>query len=425
MSDRTRPELDVVLVGATGFVGRLTARHLAEHAPSELRIGLAGRSAERLEQARSALPPSAQTWPMITIDVLDDAAVADLAGRTRVVASTVGPYLRYGLPLVRACAAAGTHYADLTGETVFVRRSIDAAHEIARASGARIVHSCGFDSIPSDLGVGLTAERAALEDAGELTSAVLHVQRLRAGISGGTIDSLRQQVIEAEHDPDVRRLTASRWALVDEQPGSGHRPPSAQPGSGSRPSGPPRRRPPIDRDDHSGSWQAPFVMGAYNRQIVYRSNFLGDWSYGRELGYREVVETGRGLRGAVAASALVVGMAALMGGMTFAPARFLLDRLLPKPGEGPDERRRHNGSFRIAVDAETARGARFRTTVGADLDPGYDGTAVMLGQSALSLAAGSDVGPAGVVTPMVALGSCLPERLRDHGFTITTEPLPA
>lgn len=413
MSDRTRRELDVVLVGATGFVGRLTARHLAEHAPSELRIGLAGRSAERLEQARSALPSSAQTWPMITIDVLDDAAVADLAGRTRVVASTVGPYLRYGLPLVRACAAAGTHYADLTGETVFVRHSIDAAHEIARASGARIVHSCGFDSIPSDLGVGLTAERAALQGAGELTSAVLHVQRLRAGISGGTIDSLRQQVIEAEHDPGVRRLTASRWALVDGQPGGGHN------------CSPTPHRRPIDRDDRSGSWQAPFVMGAYNRQIVYRSNFLGDWSYGRELGYREVVDTGRGLRGAVAASALVVGMGALMGGMTFAPTRFLLDRVLPKPGEGPDEGRRHNGAFRVAVDAETTSGARFRTTVGADLDPGYDGTAVMLGQSALSLVAGSELGPAGVVTPMVALGSCLPERLRDHGFTITTERLPA
>jgi short subunit dehydrogenase-like uncharacterized protein len=414
MTDRTGRELDVVLVGATGFVGRLTARQLAEHSPSGLRIGLAGRSAERLEETRSALPPSARSWPMITVDVLDEGDAAALASRTKVVASTVGPYLRYGLPLVRACAASGTHYADLTGETVFVRRSIDAAHEIARASGARIVHSCGFDSIPSDLGVGLTAERAAQENAGELTSTVLHVQRLRAGISGGTIDSLRQQVIEAEHDPAVRRLTASRWALVDEPSGG-------RDGS----SGPPHGHRPIERDDRTGSWQAPFVMGAYNRQIVYRSNFLLDWSYGRDFGYREVVDTGRGPRGAVGAGALAVGTGALMAGMTFAPTRSLLDRILPKPGEGPDERRRRHGAFRIAVDAETTSGVRFRTTVGADLDPGYDGTAVMLAESALTLAAGSDLGPAGVVTPMAALGSRLPERLRDQGFMVTTERLPA
>ena len=149
----------------------------------------------------------------------DDAAATELAARTRVVATTVGPYLRYGLPLVTACAAAGTHYADLTGEPLFVRRSIDAAHRTAVASGARIVHSCGFDSIPSDLGVGLTAARATADGAGELTSAVLHVTRLRAGVSGGTIDSLRQQAIEASDDPVARRLTTNPWALVDEVAG--------------------------------------------------------------------------------------------------------------------------------------------------------------------------------------------------------------
>ena len=168
---------------------------------------------------RSALPGPGQAWPAIVVDVQDDAAAAELAARTRVVATTVGPYLRYGLPLVTACAAAGTHYADLTGETLFVRRSIDAVHEVAVASGARIVHSCGFDSVPSDLGVGLTAAQATADGAGELTSAVLHVTRLRGGISGGTIDSLRQQAIEASGDPTARRLTANPWALVDEVAG--------------------------------------------------------------------------------------------------------------------------------------------------------------------------------------------------------------
>ena len=399
-----------MLVGATGFVGRLTALYLAEHAPSGLRIGLAGRSADRLDQVRSSLPGPAQAWPVIVVDVQDDEAAAALAARTRVLATTVGPYLRYGLPLVQACATAGTHYADLTGETLFVRRSIDATHEIAVASGARIVHSCGFDSIPSDLGVGLTAARVADDGAGELTSAVLHVTRLRAGISGGTIDSLRQQAIETSDDPVARRLAANPWALVDEVAGS----PYGSSASGSlRPA----------RNDRTGSWQAPFVMGAYNGQIVHRSNALSGWPYGRELAYREVVDTGRGPKGAVAAAGIVVGIGALMGAMSVPATRSLLDRVLPRPGQGPDDRQRRRGAFRVEVHAETTSGARYGTTIGADLDPGYDGTAVMLGESAISLARDTELGPPGAATPMVALGATLPQRLRDRGFTVRTERL--
>ncbi len=411
MSDPADRELDLVLVGATGFVGRLTARYLAEHAPDGLRIGLAGRSVDRLDQVRSTLPEPAQTWPVIVVDVVDEPAATQLAARTRVVATTVGPYLRYGLPLVAACAAAGTHYADLTGETLFVRRSIDAAHETAVASGARIVHSCGFDSVPSDLGVGLTADRAAADGAGSLISAVLHVTRLRAGVSGGTIDSLRQQAIETSGDPVARRLATDPWALVDEVAGSPY-------GASAR------QRSVPSRDDRTGSWLAPFVMGAYNGQIVHRSNALSGWPYGRELTYQEVVDTGRGPGGAVKAAGIVVGAGALMRGMSIPVTRSLLDRVLPKPGEGPDDRRRSRGAFRIEVHAETTGGAHYRTTIGAELDPGYDGTAVMLGESALALTDDAGLGAPGAVTPMVALGTSLPQRLRDHGFTVTTERLP-
>ena len=399
-----------MLVGATGFVGRLTARHLAEQAPAGLRIALAGRSADRLDQVRSTLPGPGQSWPVIVVDVQDDQAAAELAARTRVVATTVGPYLRYGLPLVKACAAAGTHYADLTGETLFVRRSIDAVHELAVANGARIVHSCGFDSVPSDLGVGLTAAMATADGAGELTAAVLHVTRLRAGISGGTIDSLRQQAIEVSDDQVARRLTTNPWALVDEVAGR------AYGSSGSE-------RPLPTRNDRTGSWQAPFVMGAYNGQIVHRSNALAGWPYGRELTYREVVDTGRGPVGAVAAAGILVGAGVLMWGMSMPATRSLLDRVLPKPGQGPDERRRSRGAFRIEVHAETTGGARYCTTIGAERDPGYDGTAVMFGASALSLVGDSGLGPPGVGTPMVALGATLPQRLRDHDFTVGTERL--
>ncbi|HEU5483391.1 MAG TPA: saccharopine dehydrogenase NADP-binding domain-containing protein, partial [Microlunatus sp.] len=239
MSSDAGRDLDLVLVGATGFVGRLTARHLAEHAPAGLRVGLAGRSADRLAAVRDSLPQRAADWPLIPVEALDDAAVAALAARACVVASTVGPYLRYGLPLVRACAEAGTHYADLTGETLFVRRSIDAAHRPAGDSGARIVHSCGFDSVPSDLGVGLTAAHAADAGRTELGSAVLHVRSLRGGISGGTIDSLRQQVIEAERIPELRRLLGEPQALVDDLTGTDY-------GSSGR-------RRPVARDPRTGS----------------------------------------------------------------------------------------------------------------------------------------------------------------------------
>lgn len=404
-----------MLVGATGFVGRLTAGELARHAPAGSRIGLAGRSADRLADVRAGLPKPGRDWPLITIDVLDDAAVATLAERTRVVVTTVGPYLRYGLPLVRACAEAGTHYADLTGETLFVRRSIDAADEFARASGARIVHSCGFDSIPSDLGVGLAAQAADDAGAGELVSVVLHVRRLRGGVSGGTIDSLRQQLIESAHDPAARRLAGDRWALVDERSGR----PYGSSGGGRR------HRLPIDRDQRTGSWQAPFVMGTYNRQIVQRTNALTGWVYGREFRYREVVDTGRGPRGAVAAAGLTLGTGALMGGMALPPSRWLLDHVLPAPGEGPNERRRAAGAFAVELHAETTSGTPFRATIAADHDPGYDGTAVMLAQSGLGLAGDAELGAPGVVTPMVALGSSLPQRLRDRGFTVTAEPFVA
>lgn len=399
-----------MLVGATGFVGRLTAQHLARHAPEGLRVGLAGRSTDRLHRVRSELADPAKSWSLITVDVLDDEAVADLVTRTGVVATTVGPYLRYGLPLVQACATAGTHYADLTGETLFVRRSIDTADEIARASGARIVHSCGFDSVPSDLGVGLAAAAAAKDDSGAIISAVLHVRSLRGGISGGTIDSLRQQLIEVQNDPAARQLVGNPRALVDDVSGS----PYAAPRRVSRP---------VIRDASSGQWQAPFVMGAYNGQIVHRSNALAGWPYGREFGYHEVIDAGRGLRGALGAAAVVAGTGALRTGMAFGPTRMLLDRVLPEPGEGPSEQSRRTGKFRVDVDVETASGTRYRASIGADYDPGYDGTAVMFGESAVALATGDDLGPAGVGTPMVTLGSLLPDRLRGRGFRLTTERL--
>jgi short subunit dehydrogenase-like uncharacterized protein len=418
---------DLVLLGATGYVGRLTAQQLAEHAPAGLRVALAARSAERLDQLGRELGPVAQEWPRLTVDATDAASVGRLARSARVVASTVGPYLRYGLPLVQACAEAGTDYLDLTGETLFVRRSIDTCHVIAVASGARIVHSCGFDSVPSDLGVGLCAEQAAAEGRGRLTEATLHVRSMRGGVSGGTVDSFRQQVIETSADRGLRALARDPRTLTGETPApaDGQRAAPAGPAAGSTRRGAGRSmRPPVARDPWTGRWQVPFVMGGFNRQIVLRSNALSGYAYGPDFSYREVLDTGTGPLGLAAAAALAAGSTALLGGMWFAPTRRLLDRVLPDPGQGPSERTRREGRFLVEVVADTTDGSRYRTRVGADLDFGYAGTAVMFSQAALCLTLDRDLPTAGgVLTPMLAMGRGLAERLRSRGFTVETERL--
>ncbi len=420
MSDSSTPtgpdhrELDVVVYGATGFVGRLTARHLAAFAPEGTRIGLAGRSVERLAAIRDELGSAAQGWPLIVADAQDRPALRAMAGRTRVVASTVGPYARYGLPLVGACAEEGTHYADLTGEVLFVRESIDRFHDLAVASGARIVHSCGFDSVPSDLGVLTLVERARADGEGELTDTALELRSSRGGVSGGTIDSLRGQVDAAKADTELRKLLADPYALSpdrDAEPDLGDESDTALP----------RYDPLLDR------WVAPFVMATFNTRIVRRSNALQQWGYGRGFRYDEVMGVGDNPLSpllAAGVSAGLAGMAAGMAvGMAFPPARLVLDRVLPDPGEGPSERTQRTGHFRVDVHTRTTTGARYRSTVAAKGDPGYAATAVMLGEAALGLALEEDRLPeaAGVLTPATALGEVLAERLRARGFRIDVE----
>ncbi|GGB78930.1 enoyl reductase [Knoellia flava TL1] len=413
-SDR---EFDLVLVGATGFVGRLTADHLAEHAPSSVRIALAGRSESRLAEVRSSLTGAARDWPLLVVDTTDEAAVADLASRTRVVVTTVGPYAKLGMPLASACAAAGTHYADLTGEVLFVRDSIDANHEEAERTGARVVHSCGFDSIPSDLGVWALAQRVAEDGEGTLGETVTHVRTLRGGVSGGTIDSMRQQAIESA-DPVRRRAVTDPHGL---SPDRSAEPPSrnrtkdefgllgkVQAVSGTR------------YDSVTKRWVAPFFMASFNTRIVRRSNALTDWSYGRDFRYDEVMDTGRGPMGAVKAGLTSVVLGGLFAGMSTAPTRRVLDVVLPKPGEGPSEETMANGRFVFDIETTTTTGARYRTRVGAPYDPGYSGTAIMLGQAGLSLALDELPSAGGVLTPSVAFGAALVARLEAFDFEFTT-----
>lgn len=405
-SDGSR-EHDLVLLGATGFVGRLVAAHLARSAPPATRIALAGRSADRLAAVRDDLGEAASSWSLRTIDVSSRTSLDELVSGTRVLATTVGPYARLGLPVVEACAARGTAYADLTGEALFVRDSIAAAHVAAQSSGARIVHSCGFDSVPSDLGVALLADRAGTDGEGTLGATALHVRTMRGGVSGGTIDSLRQMLVDVQGRPERRRLLADPEALT-----------------GGTASGRTRRgHPTLGRDPVSGTWTAPFVMSPYNRQVVLRSDALRGGAYGPTFDYREVVDTGRGPVGAVAALLVAGVQGALVGSLSNRLSRPLADRVLPDPGEGPSERQRRRGRFGVEVITTTTTGARYGATVAAPYDPGYEGTAVLLGESALALALDPLPEAAGVLTPMTGIGPALAERLRDHRFEVDVRRL--
>jgi short subunit dehydrogenase-like uncharacterized protein len=403
-SDRAH---DVVLYGASGFVGRLVAEHLAEHAPTDTRIALAGRSRAKVEAVRAGLPPGGRGWPVLTADSSDDAGLAELAARTRVLVTTVGPYARYGLPVVEACARAGTHYADLTGEVLFVRAAIDRTDAVARGTGARIVHACGYDSIPSDLAVAELARRATADGAGGLTD-VRTLATARGGFSGGTIDSLRTQLAAIKADPSLRRVAGDPYAL---SPDRSAEPDTRQP----RDASPPHR-------DADGRWSAPFVMAPFNTRVVRRSNALQDWGYGRSFSYGEAMSTGRGIGGAVAAGAVTGGLAGVVAAMGFGPTAALLDRVLPAPGTGPDEKTRQRGFFRMVTTGTTESGRQYRSVAAGPGDPGYAATAVMLGQTALSLALDDDRLPdrAGSLTPATALGSVLVGRLRAAGHSYET-----
>jgi short subunit dehydrogenase-like uncharacterized protein len=405
-------ELDVVVFGATGFVGRLVAGYLARHAPGEVRIGLAGRSERRLAEVRAGLAAAASAWPLLVADSADPVSLAALARAARVVVTTVGPYRARGLALVQACAAAGTDYADLTGEVLFIRDSIDRCHGVAAGTGARIVHCCGFDSVPSDLGVLLLHQAARADDAGDLLDTTLAVTALRGGISGGTLASMTGQLEEVRASAQRRRVAGDPYALSPDR--------AAEPGLGDE-----RDLAWARYDGDLRMWTGPWLMAGINTRVVRRSNALQGWAYGRRFRYREV--TGFGASPAAPALAVAASAAAKAAeaGLAFGPSRALLSRLLPAPGQGPGEKTRRTGYFRIQIHTRTSAGLRYLATIEAQGDPGYAATSVMLGETALCLALDRDQlpGRAGVLTPATAMGAALTARLRSAGHTLATRQI--
>jgi short subunit dehydrogenase-like uncharacterized protein len=409
-------DLDIVLYGASGYVGGLTAQYLAK-VGGGLRVGLAGRSVDRLAALQRKLGGPAQYWPLIVAELSDPAQMNALAARTQVVASTVGPYIKYGLPVVAACAATGTDYVDLSGEVPFVRSSIDGYHQQAAASGARIVHSCGFDSIPSDLTVYALSRKAADDNAGGLGQTTLVLRDYSGGYAGGSIATMVELMRSASNDAGVRRMLDDPYSLSPDR--------AAEPELGPQPDLPLRAGADI-APELTDMWLGGYVMALYNTRCVRRSNALMGWSYGRSLRYSETITMGK--------SPVAPFIAAMFNGAIAGASRFggdylrlvpdqLIERFTPAPSKGYDQGMR--GHYRVETYGTTVDGARYVATMRQQGDPGYTATALMLGECALALTHDRhrlrDV--VGVVTPASAMGDVLLERLVAAGVVVSVDRL--
>ena len=401
-------EFDIIMYGATSFVGQIVTRYMHEQfADGSIKWAIAGRSLSKLEQVRDALGLS--DIELIVADAADEEALRLMCARTKVVISTVGPYALYGDLLVSVCAKTGTDYCDLTGEPQWIRK-MQLRHEAdAIKSGAKIVNCCGFDSIPSDLGVHFL-QRNALQQFGHTCDRVdMRVVSMKGGASGGTIASMVNMVKEAVNDPDLRRELKDPYSLCPPD----HSFSVAQPDVK------------IAYDNVYGGWIAPFVMAGINTRVVHRSNALTNNSYGVEFKYEEAVVTGEGSSGKRKAKAMHWGVNALLIGLAVSPIRWLLETaVLPKPGEGPTEKAQLEGGFDIVFLGATAKGETIRCRVTGDRDPGYGSTAKMLSQAAACLA--KDVPEevaGGFWTPATILGDKLVDRLVAHAG-LTFERLP-
>jgi short subunit dehydrogenase-like uncharacterized protein len=408
----TDRQYDLVVWGATGVAGGLTAEYLTEqYTPETLSLAIGGRNEERLESIASELVDRSDDWdevPVVVGDATEPETLRDIARDTRVVCTTVGPYTKYGTPLVDACVEAGTDYCDLTGEVNWTREIIDEYHDAAVESDTRIVHSCGFDSVPADLGT-LLAESFADEEFGATCNEVrIYVEHTSGGVSGGTLASAAELFEAASKDPEVRKVLGNPYSLA---------PPGEREGVDPGEQRLPRK------DPLRSSWTAPSPMAPVNERVVRRSNALLEYPWGRDFRCTEVIPTGRGLGGAATAGLVSGGLGLFTLAMSIGPTRSALERFVfPDPGEGPSEEQMENGHFKIRVRGRgTNEDGPFMVdaVIEADRDPGYGGTARMLGESAMCLVEDDTDSPlsGGVLTPASAIGEPLADRLRAVGFT--------
>lgn len=393
-------QYQLVVYGATSFVGQLLTRYLVQTygVNQQLHWAIAGRSASKLNELKQNLGSGASQLATIIADAQDESALKAMCQQTKVVVSTVGPYALYGSTLVKVCATLGTDYCDLTGEPQWIARMIEQYESAAQASGARIVHCCGFDSIPSDLGT-FYLQQQAQQRLGQTCSQVkFRVKAIRGGFSGGTVASMMELFSEISKNPSLRKVMANPYALC---------PPSNQ----QKPKQPNLQFAQYDKD--AEAWSAPFVMAGINTKVVHRSNALSNYAYGTQFIYDETMLTGKGLIAGAVAVGASVGLAGFVAAAVIPPTRRILQKIVPQAGEGPTPKQQEQGFYDIRLIGLTDNGQRLTAKVTGDRDPGYGSTAKMLGEAAVCLA--TDISKndktGGFWTPSTALGQRLIDRL--------------
>jgi len=393
-------DFDIIVFGATGFTGRLVAEYIAKQKPK--RWAIAGRNREKLEALGFDVP-------IVVADALDPAQCADVARKTRVVCTTVGPFSKYGSELVAACAEAGTHYCDLTGEVHWMRQMIDAHHARAKQTGARIVHACGFDSIPSDLGTWAVQEEFRQRFGRPARKVTAFYGETSGGFSGGTYASMFV-VAEAMDDEQTRRVLRNPHSL-DPDPEAPH---------------PDADRRVIGWDPTMKMFFVPFVMAETNTRVVRRGHALAGFPWGNDFVYREVMSTPGNVRGALMAATITSTLAGAAAALKRPWLRGKLQKRVPKPGEGPSQEQRERGHWKVRFLAEDGDDKLVYIVGDSHGDPGYTSTAKMLGESALCLAYDALESQGGVTTPSIAMDGALVERLRKAGIVFeASEPYAA
>ena len=390
---------DIILWGASGFTGRLVAEYLTEQYSGQdsLNWAMAGRNQQKLSEIRDGLGDKAKAIPILTADSNDAESLDKLVAQGKVIISTVGPYAKYGSELVAACVRHGRAYCDLAGEVQWVRRMIDAHAGEAAKTGARIVHCCGFDSIPSDLGA-YTFQNAAKERYGQpLVKLQMYVKAAKGGFSGGTFASMLNIMAEAKADRNVARMLRSPHTL---------NPPGTE--------GPEvKDMQSLKYDEKIGAWIAPFVMAGVNTRVVRRSAALQPELYGKQFAYNEAMITGKGLSGRLKGIGMMAGLGVVMvGGSTATGRKLLQNTILKSPGEGPSKEERETGFFKLNFIGETEKGEELTGFVSGDRDPGYGSTAKMLGETGVCLAKDELSVAGGFWTPASAMGQTLIDRLQ-------------
>lgn len=393
------PQYQIIVFGATSFVGQLITDYLFEQygVDNSLKWAIAGRSETKLQALRDSLGDSAATLPILVADSQSEVSLKNLCTQTQVVLSTVGPYALYGETLVKACVETGTDYCDLTGEVQWVKLMIDRYETFAQQTGARIVHCCGYDSIPSDMGVYFL-QKQAQERFGEHCSTVkMRVKKAKGGVSGGTIASMMNIVKEASKDAQLRKVLVNPYSICP-------------PVEYSRPKQ--KSIMSVSYDEDAKAWMCPFVMAGVNEKVVQRSNAL--LQYHKNFTYNEAMLTGKGVSGYGTALGVTSALGGFMMGAAITPVRGLVERFLPKPGEGPSPEDQRKGFFVHEVYGTTESGQKIKVKLTGDRDPGYGSTAKMISQAAMALA--FDVPKTdkagGFYTPAAFFGDVLLERLQ-------------